>query len=302
MKLRQLEFALEIARSGSFSAAAEICSATQPTLSNAVSQLEEELGAKIFTRTTRAVEVTLFGEYLLPYIEEILRAQSELKKATEAYLNPDHKVLRIGLSPLVDMVLLNEVLSPYRSENPEVIIYFKECLLDDLSDRLDNGSVDIAVVPRDMVVQEWENLRFYEDQLFYIPSDGLKPGNVGDIGINDLPDTPIIMTGGGCGLNRSLEILFAQNAVSFTTYPGAALSYPIIEQWASIGIGAGILPSAKISGSKKQAQRLLKQNDEGAHFEYHWVWKPNLATSPHVTAFQKHIRDRVPALVAGRVK
>lgn len=300
MKLRQLEFAAEIARTGSFSAAADICNATQPTLSNAVAHLEEELGAKIFARTTRAVEVTPFGEYLLPFVEAILDARSEMTKASEAYLNPDHKVLRIGLSPLVDMALLNDVLTPYRSENPDVAIYFKECLLDDLEGRLLNGSVDIAVVPRDMVAPDWDHLRFYEDPLFYIPSDDATPSGVGDIGIYDLPSTPIIMTGGGCGLNRSLEILFAQNAENFTAYPGAAVSYPIIEQWAGIGIGAGILPSARVSISKDRARPLLKHNDERANFEFHWVWQSAHSSSPHVTAFHDHIRDRVPSLVAGR--
>lgn len=300
MKLRQLEFALEIASSGSFSTAADICSATQPTLSNSVAQLEDELGAKIFARTTRAVEVTPFGEYLMPYIRAVLEARSEMVSATGAYLNPEHKVLRVGLSPLVDMELLNEVLTPYRSENPDVTIYFKECLLDDLSCRLNNGSVDIAVVPGDMVEQESDHLRFYEDPLFYVPSHGLEPGCSMEIGICDLPDSPIIMTGGGCGLNRSLEILFAQNAENFVAYPGAAVSYPIIEQWASIGIGAGILPGAKLSKSKDRAQRLLNRNGKGVSFEFNWVWKPNLATSPHVTAFQDHIRDRVPSLVTGR--
>jgi len=300
MKLRQLEFAREIARSGSFSAAADLCSATQPTLSNAVAQLEEELGAKIFARTTRNVELTPFGEYILPYLSAVLDARSEMVKATEAYLNPDHKVLRIGLSPLVDMQLLNEVLAPYRSENPKVTIYFKECLLDDLSSRLDHGSVDIAVVPGDMVEQGWDHFRFYDDPLYYIPSHGLEPDRSEPIHITELPESPIIMTGGGCGLNRSLEVLFAQNAANFIAYPGAAVSYPVIEQWAGIGIGAAILPSAKLSSSKTRARRLLKQNEDSASFEFKWVWKPNLASPPHLDLLQKHIRDRVPSLVAGR--
>ncbi|MEJ2037068.1 MAG: LysR family transcriptional regulator, partial [Maritimibacter sp.] len=203
MKLRQLEFVREIARTGSFSHAADICNATQPTLSNAVGQLEDELGAKIFHRTTRSVELTPFGGYILPYLEAVLNARSEMEKACEAYLRPDHRVLRVGLSPLVDMGLLNEVLQPYRNENPEVAIYFKECLLDDLAGRLASGSVDIAVVPHHMIEAGWDHLGFYSDPLFYIPSDGADVPEGGSLEISLLPDSPIIMTGGGCGLNRS---------------------------------------------------------------------------------------------------
>jgi DNA-binding transcriptional LysR family regulator len=122
----------------------------------------------------------------------------------------------------------------------------------------------------------------------------------GSVEISGLPDTPIIMTGGGCGLNRSLERLFAQNASNVTPYPGAAISYAVIEQWAGIGIGAGILPAAKLSTSRDRAVRLLAQDGAAAAFEFHWVWKPDLALTSHISALHGHIRERVPALVTGR--
>lgn len=300
MKLRQLEFTREIARAGSFSQAAETCNATQPTLSNAVAQLEAELGAKLFRRSTRSVELTPFGSYILPYLDAILEARDEMAKACEGYLHPEHKVLRIGLSPLVDMGLLNEVLQPYRHDHPEAAIYFKECLLDDIATRLSNGSVDVAVVPRDMIEPGWDHVSFYRDPLYYVPSDGTELPDGGSVEIAQLPDTPIIMTGGGCGLNRSLELLFAQNASNFTPYPGAAISYPVIEQWAGIGIGAGILPRAKIATSAARARRLIARDGAAASFEFHWVWKPDIALTPHIAALHKHIHDRVPLLVAGR--
>lgn len=299
MKLRQLEFIREIARNGSFSLAADICNATQPTLSNAVAQLEEELGAKIFLRTTRSVELTLFGAYILPYLEAVLDARGEMKKACEAYLHPGHKVLRVGLSPLVDMELLNEVIQPYRNDHSDVAIYFKECLMDDLGDRLLNGSVDIAVVPCDMIETTWDHFKFYSDPLFYIPSDGADVPDGASIEISKLPEDPIIMTGGGCGLNRSLERLFTKNSEVFTPYPGAAITYQVIEQWTDIGIGAGLLPSAKLSVSKNRAIVLLAPDQATAAFEFDWVWTPDLARPPHLAEFHKHLRERVPALVAG---
>lgn len=299
MKLRQLEFAQQIARAKSFSQAADICNATQPTLSNAVSQLEAELGGKLFARTTRTVELTPFGAYLLPHIEAILGARDELSRATEAYLHPAHQVLRIGMSPLVDMRLLNDVLMPYRADDPDVAIFFKECLLDDLGDRLANGSVDIAVVPRDMVDTAWDHLPFYSDPLNYIPKDD-GPTTTGDIQINALPNAPIILTGGGCGLNRSLEILFSQNAAHFVAYPGPAISYPVIEDWAGLGIGAGILPHAKIDHARDRAVQLLDNDGAPARFDFHWVWRADLTHPPHIDRMLEHIRQRVPALVAGR--
>ncbi|PVV15385.1 MAG: LysR family transcriptional regulator, partial [gamma proteobacterium symbiont of Ctena orbiculata] len=53
MNLKQLQFAAHVAETHSFSRAAELSFATQPTLSNAISQLEDELGGRLFNRTTR---------------------------------------------------------------------------------------------------------------------------------------------------------------------------------------------------------------------------------------------------------
>jgi len=299
MKLRQLQFTREIARTGSFSLAAGVCNATQPTLSSAISQLEEELGSKLFARTTRQVELTPFGRHMLPYVEAVLGARDELEKAAEGFLNPAHKVLRIGFSPLVDVGLLDFVLAPFREAHPEVQIFFKECLLDDLSGRLAEGSVDLAVVPSDMVAVGQAHLSFYDDPLFYVPKDG-DPELGAALRLQDLPEAPVILTGGGCGLTGALDVLFGQEDMEFNRYPGAAISYQAIEDWAGLGIGAGILPKAKITTSRDRAVPLMRRNGTAAMLAFDWVWRQDLSQPPHMAALLDDLRNKVPALVAGR--
>ncbi|WP_299869750.1 LysR family transcriptional regulator [uncultured Roseobacter sp.] len=65
MNFRHLRLAISVAETGSFTRAADICCVTQPALSNAINQLEEELGARLFDRTTRSVTMTGFGELML---------------------------------------------------------------------------------------------------------------------------------------------------------------------------------------------------------------------------------------------
>ena len=116
MKLRQLEFVVEIARTGSFRRAAELCHATQPTLSAALAQLEQELGGRLFERTTRKVELTPFGRHIMPYLQSVLVARSEADAAARAFLDPVRKLLRIGISPLADMQAVTIVTDPFRRE------------------------------------------------------------------------------------------------------------------------------------------------------------------------------------------
>ena len=69
MNLIQLRFVTALASKRSFTAAASGCSVTQPTLSNGLGQLEDDLGAPLFVRTTRKVELTPFGKNFCPILQ-----------------------------------------------------------------------------------------------------------------------------------------------------------------------------------------------------------------------------------------
>ena len=300
MKLRQLQFAVAVAETKSFSHAAEICHATQPTLSNAISKLEEELGGRLFVRTTRSVELTPFGAYLQPYLQAVLDAQIEMEKAAQAFHNPEHKLLRIGFSPLVNVKLLDRVLAPYRQRHPDINIFFKECLIDDLSQRLNGGMIDVAIVPQVMAGTDFEHLVFYRDNLFYLPmADDPNSPFVGQMPIQDLPDTPVILTGGGCGLNGALTELFERQGMQLPTYTGQALTYQVIEEWSELGIGAGILPEAKLTLAKARALPLLLADGRPAAFSFEWLWKPAGRPPAHIADFVKFVQTIVPVLIEG---
>ncbi|MEW8437120.1 MAG: LysR family transcriptional regulator [Candidatus Thiodiazotropha taylori] len=303
MNFKQLQFAVNVAEERSFSRAAELSFASQPTLSNAISQLEEELGGKLFTRTTRRVDLTPFGEYILPRVTDVLQSRDELMKAAESFYNPAHKILRIGFSPLVDMQRLHQVLAPYQQAHPEVTLFFKECFIDELSERLTREQIDIQIVPSRSMQEGESSCPFYRDGLYYLPASGESHG-AGHLSytVADLPDTPIILTGGGCGLNDTLRDLFETQGERLQPYAGQALTYKVIEDWASLGIGAGILPKAKISHNNKAIHPLFIKKDEPARFRYEWIWRDDRAVPEHVREFLAYIQTTVPELVSGQAE
>lgn len=301
MNIKQLQFAVCVAENHSFSRAAELSFATQPTLSNAISQLEDELGGRLFKRTTRKVELTPFGEYMMPRIAEVLQSLSELTKAADAYHNPAHKILRIGFSPLVDMHRLDHVLAPFRQANPDVTFFFKECFIDELDERLGKGQIDVEIVPATEDYMSDQHCLFYRDPLYYLPAanEGLISGHL-SYKIAELPATPIILTGGGCGLNAALSALLKSQGVELNPYAGQALSYQVIEEWASLGIGAGILPKAKISAENRANFPLFIDREEPACFSFEWIWHACGAEPAHVKSFLEYVQTTVPVLVSGQ--
>ena len=81
MTLQQLRYVLRIAETGSFSKAAETLFAAQPSLTNAVKELEKEIGATIFNRTGRGVTLTADGIEFLPHARAVLESYDSLLEA-----------------------------------------------------------------------------------------------------------------------------------------------------------------------------------------------------------------------------
>ena len=89
MNFSQLKFLKATSELKSFSKAAQYCHVTQPTLSNGVSKIEQELGERIFDRTTRTVGLTKFGEMLLPTIVSILNLEEMIYLSAKEFSNPE---------------------------------------------------------------------------------------------------------------------------------------------------------------------------------------------------------------------
>lgn len=302
VNLNQLRFFREVARQNSFSKAAEICCVTQPTLSNAIAALESLVDGKLFNRNTRHVSLTAYGQHLLPQAKAVLTAHDEFLEAVKAFKNPQHKLLRIGLSPLVDMSLVAEVLQPFKDEHPDVEVFFKECFLDDLSQRMDEETVDLAITPKRDKPIHFSSLALYSEPLYFLPchSGSSRLPENSTATITDIANETIITTGDGCGLRDAIRKLFQEADENLQEYRGQAVSYKIVEDWAGLGIGAGILPLSKLSASKPQAHPLLRQKDLEASIHFEVSYSRNVEQARHVKEFIDYLANVAPRLIQGR--
>ncbi|MEK1832772.1 LysR family transcriptional regulator [Priestia megaterium] len=84
MNLKQLQYFRLLAKTEHFTRTASQLFITQPSLSQAISELEKELGVKLFERKGRNVKLTKFGQSFLPYVEKGL---TEIEKGRETFKN-----------------------------------------------------------------------------------------------------------------------------------------------------------------------------------------------------------------------
>lgn len=306
MNLRHVEFVVAVAEERSFSRAAERAHVTQPTLSNGIALLESELGGRLFVRTTRRVDLSPFGEQVLPMIEALNRSHQELKAGARAFHDPAHRMIRIGLSPLVDVRRVTEILAPYTRANPGCQAFFKECFLGDLDLRLNGAQMDLVVRPwqgratpsRSAIV-----LPLYAEELFYLSRRSLTgPAVSGDaVMLKDIADDVFVLGPDGCGLAAFTRHLFKTGGLRLKEYRGEALSYQVMQEWADIGIGSTILPASKIAPEfRARAQPLVSRAKQPLSIGFEALWMRSAAYPRHVVELHEHFQDAARTMAKDR--
>ena len=142
-ELYQLRYFIAIIETGTFTKAAERACVTQPTLSAGIKKLEEQLGTRLFHRTSRRVFLTEAGTVFLKRAKAILyecnRAARELSR-TEA-----PKVLRLGVVRTIPIVLVSKLLDDFSARDAGAVIELFEGTEQEVANRLADGGSDLAI-------------------------------------------------------------------------------------------------------------------------------------------------------------
>jgi LysR family hydrogen peroxide-inducible transcriptional activator len=146
MELHQLRYACAVAESGSFSRAAERCQVAQPSLSQQVLKLEEELGAKLFDRLGRGIRLTESGRAFLPHARTILD-QVDAARASVASSNADLRgSVTLGAIPTVAPYLIPRYTAAFTKRFPDARLRIVEETTPVLIEGLRDLSIDFALL------------------------------------------------------------------------------------------------------------------------------------------------------------
>lgn len=296
MNLVQLGYAKAVAETGSFSAAARDCGVSQPVVSNAVSDLETELGAKLFRRTTRRVEMTEFGRHILGSIEAVLHSVKDLEQQAGAFLHPQRTLLRAAFSPIIDSKRLMTLFEPFKQGRSDLEIIYKECSVEDLEARLESEKADVICGIRLRDTAGRGRCVLYQDILRFLPRGGLENyRGASSITPVDIAPETLILTVGTCGLAPATRELFRRNKLKLREYSGQALSYHVLQEWSQLGIGAAILPESRIAGNA-YAYPVIVSNRRPVMISYEAVWDQRASSTTQIKAFARYLKTAVAAL------
>ncbi len=145
MELHQLRYVLGVARTGNFTRAAEQCHVAQPSLSQQIQKLEEELGGRLFERRRDRTRLTFAGER---FVERAARILDEIAEAGRE-AQESHGVIRgrvvVGAIPTIAPYLLPRVIAAFRARHPGVAVVLREETTAELVKLVADYEVDFAI-------------------------------------------------------------------------------------------------------------------------------------------------------------
>lgn len=192
MELHQLRYFVAVAESGGFSKAAKRCYVAQPSLSQQIIKLEQELGQRLFERLGRGVVLTEAGRALLPRARLVLREAENIKPGIIEDVDAGVGALSAGLIPTIAPYLLPGALKRFYAGYPRARISLQENLTDRLVKSLVNLELEVAVMSLPVENSLITTEPLFDDPLYLALTPGHALLKSGDISVKDLKNVPFI--------------------------------------------------------------------------------------------------------------
>ena len=146
MEIHQLTYFVAVAETGGFGKGAKRCNVAQPSLSQQIMKLEQELGQKLFDRLGRKIALTDAGKALLPKARMILAEVQAIHRNLNQEIAEGAGELAIGVIPTIAPFLLPNVIKRFADDYPRANLSVNEDVTDELIKKLIEGSIDIAIL------------------------------------------------------------------------------------------------------------------------------------------------------------
>lgn len=168
--LRQLRAFIAVARTSSFTLAAESLFVTQSALSGLIKEMEQSLGVRLFDRSTRRIQLSDIGREIFPLIDKTLLDLDGVLDEVANLKALKKGLVRVAAPQLMASTLLPEVIAAYREARPEIDIRLVDCAVESVVSRVFSGEVDFGIGP-----ERDPNSDIQADALFTLPFHAVFP-------------------------------------------------------------------------------------------------------------------------------
>jgi DNA-binding transcriptional LysR family regulator len=243
MDLRRLEIFAKVAELGSFSRAADALFLTQPTVSEHVRALEDELGVQLLDRLGRGAAPTRAGQLLLGYARRILALALEARQAIDQFQGRMSGELIVGGSTIPGEYVLPSLVAQFRSKYPEVSISLLIGSSRQVAAWVEDGRVEVGMVGARPGGRTLEARELMDDELVVIVSSEHPWSGRDTMPLDDVETEPMIVRERGSGSREALETVLKAAGTDLAQFRVVAEmgSTQAIKQAVRAGVGIAII-------------------------------------------------------------
>ena len=252
MEMHQLRYVVAVARMGNFSRAAEQCRVAQPSLSQQIQKLEDELGERLFDRMRRGTKLTPHGEAFLRRAVRILEEADAAKqeaRETNALLRG---TLTIGVLPTIAPYLLGDVLAAFLEKFSGVQTVVQEDTTAELLKQLLSCELDLALASGPIEGERFEVRDLFLEELKLALPLGHRLARKRAVHVADLRhEQLIVMKPGHCLGDQVLGFCNRNDIHPGISFRGAQLE--TVQALVRAGAGISLIPAMAARDNRSDA-------------------------------------------------
>ena len=286
MELRQLRYFMAVSRCRSFTRAAERERIAQPSLSQQIRKLEDELGARLFDRLGRKIRLTAFGDRFQEHARRVLEEVEGARQEIQELLGLRRGSLFVGAIPTVAPYYLPAALQAYARSYPEIQVNVREDLTASLLNYLRDGELDLALMSLPVDGTDLIAAALKIEKLFLVvPSSSPKwRHRDGRVAIRDIAEEPImLLKDGHCFRDDILEICKKARISPKVAFEGG--QFDTLAAMVAAGFGITLLPDMARSHYKRAGTRFVEFAESPPVRTIGWVRLKEKLLGPSARAF-----------------
>lgn len=251
ISIQQMQYILVLSEERQFQRASEKCFVTQPTLSMQLKKAENTLGNTIFDRSTTPLELTPYGEVLLPIVRDILSEYARIAELTERQKGMFRERLRIGIIPTVADYMVPDLFNQWRDALSGVQLSIEEMKTEDVLVALDEKKIDVGILAGPISDPKLRtSVLFDEEILAFVPESDAE-----EVTTEDLEHYhPWLLTSGNCLRTQMIHFCSLNSERDDWNYEGGNMK--LLRQMVEMNGGYTLIPERSISKRSAKYKRI----------------------------------------------
>ena len=288
MEMQQIRYFLAVCDQGSITHAAQLTYVSQPSLTQAIKKLEDEMGGALFTRTRSGCQLTPLGRMVEANLRKIYKDLQSTKAEAIRFTRLNTIPLRIGLMTTIGAQRLSPSLVWYQQEYPNIEL---ELIVDseaELLKQLDSGLLDLIIsAPAHTPASPYQSTLLYQERYVVVFSTSHRFNQLQKVDLKAI-QTEAYLDRLNCELREDLKCICRNQEINlYAAYRSNS------EEWilhmAKAGIGVALMPEYTLP---KQATDI----------SYRYLYEPEISRQVYaIHTHQVSVKFELQALIANLI-